>query len=233
MALFCFNWTPWCGRGEGVGLWRRVMCDSHAGLGAGHVTQRYTLQPEQRWPRCLYCTLLPSRTWRHYCLACWFSGVQIYLDIIVDSLSIHCWSARNTTIMILFVATGGTIDKLYPRTVRLPPKWIMNDEPAPAENMFIYIAATVSSSGPRRSATSWPGWGRAWRRRSSEFCSEAGDHSGRENFAENQGGILFNSKLDYHCVNWREIDDQIVMLQSNFCLNIRRKIRSLCLTAIS
>ena len=87
MALFCFNWTPWCGRGEGVGLWRRVMCDSHAGLGAGHVTQRYTLQPEQRWPRCLYCTLLTSRTWRHYCLACWFSGVQIYLDIIVDS----CW----------------------------------------------------------------------------------------------------------------------------------------------
>ena len=58
-------------------------------------------------------------------------------------------------------------------------------------------------------------------------------HSGEENFAENQGGILFNSKLDYHRVNWREIDDQIVMLQSNFCLNIRRKIRSLCLTAIS
>ena len=56
---------------------------------------------------------------------------------------------------------------------------------------------------------------------------------GEENFAENQGGILFNSKLDYHRVNWREIDDQIVMLQSNFCLNIRRKIRSLCLTAIS
>ena len=34
----------------GGGVVTRVMCDSHAGLGAGHVTPRYTLQPEQRRP---------------------------------------------------------------------------------------------------------------------------------------------------------------------------------------
>ena len=39
----------WAGRGV-----TRVMCDSHAGLGAGHVTPRYTLHPEQRRLFTLY-----------------------------------------------------------------------------------------------------------------------------------------------------------------------------------